>query len=159
MKKILVAVDGSDCSLKAVEYCGEMFKGDDFSFTLFHVLPYVPPEIWDIGHILSDKEETERQAFIQKWLDSRIHQVEPIFQKGTGMLLRANVREDNIETKVVSDSTDVAGSILEEARNGHYTTLVLGRCGSTGGIREFLLGSTTSRIINRGAGLAICVVE
>ncbi|MCG6535182.1 MAG: universal stress protein, partial [Syntrophales bacterium LBB04] len=74
------------------------------------------------------------------------------------LLRQKGIHPEQIETKTISDSTDVTKSILEEARNGGYLTLVLGRCDFSR-VREFFLGSTTSRIINQGAGLAICVVE
>ncbi len=159
MRRVLVALDGSECSYRAAEYCGLQFSGlRDLHVTLFHVLPYMPARIWDIGHILSPDERAAQANVMQKWLDSQKQTAEPIFQKATAILVKAGVETQRVETKIVSDSIDVAGSILEEARDGGYLTLVLGRCGSSA-VREFFLGSTTSRIINHGAGLTVCVVE
>lgn len=159
MRKVLVALDGSECAFRAVEYCGLQFSGlGDLHVTLFHVLPYMPARIWDIGHILSTEEKEAQARLMQKWLDSQKRAVEPIFERATVILAKAGIGNQNVETKIISDSIDTAGSILEEARDGGYLSLVLGRCGSSG-VREFFLGSTTSRIVNRGAGLTICVVE
>ena len=44
------------------------------------------------------------------------------------------------------------------AKDGGYLTLVLGRS-HTSRVGELLLGSTTIKIIHRGAGLASCLVE
>jgi nucleotide-binding universal stress UspA family protein len=159
MRRILVAVDDSDCARKAVQYCADLFSGlDDVSFTLFHVAPYMPPQMWDIGHILSEREQADRQAMIDRWFDNQVRQADPLFESAAAILLQAGFDPERIETKVISDSADVAGSIIEEARTGHYITLVMGRSGSSG-IKELFLGSTSSRIINRGAGLGICLVE
>lgn len=159
MRKVLVAVDDSDCSLRAVRYCAALFSDlTDISFTLFHVLPYMPPAMWDPGHIPDEQERAAHQAQIDKWFDYQSGQVDPMFQRSGEILVKAGFDSGKVETKVISDSTDVAGSILEEARDGGYFMLVLGRCGSSG-IKGFFMGSTTSRIISRGAGLAICLVE
>lgn len=160
MKKILVALDGSECALRGVDYCANLFSGRaDISFTLLHVLPPMPPEMWDPGHIPSEQEEKDRQALVDKWFDNRARRVDAIFERASQILLKANVDPDEVELKIISDSINVAETILEEAKKGNYLTLVLGRCGAPSGIKEFFLGSTANRIIHRGAGLAICVVE
>lgn len=159
MRNILVAVDGSECSFRAVEYCAFQFNGlSDLSIVLFHVLPNLPPRFWDPGHILDSAEQEGRRQIVENWIDAQKAATEPIFQSALAMLTGRGIEPDRIRAKTVYDSTDVAGSILEEAKSGQYLTLVLGRTGSsrTGG---FSMGSTTSRIFNRGAGIAVCVVE
>jgi hypothetical protein len=50
MRKILIAIDGSEGALKAVDYVGRQFSGiNDGIITLFYVSPGVPPELWDDG--------------------------------------------------------------------------------------------------------------
>ena len=159
MRRILVAIDGSECASRAIEYCGKQFSGlADLSFTLFHVLPNLPPRFWDDGHILNQEEREARQRVINKWLENQKLATEPMFRNAIELLEQKGIQPERIETKTIYDSTDVAKSILEEARDGGYLTLVLGRCGFSR-VGEVFLGSTTSRIINQGAGLAICVVE
>lgn len=154
MKKILIAVDGSDCSFRAVEYCAELFSGvKNVGFTIFHVFTYTPPHIWQFNRILKE----EKNGF-DSWLKNQKQGAESIVKKAEDILHKSGFGSEQIETKIVSDSTNVAGSILEEAKNGYYVSLVLGRQGSHH-IKELFLGSTTSRIINRGVGLAIWVVE
>lgn len=159
MKKILIAVDGSEGSLKAVDYVGHQYSGvEGLHITLLHVLPYVPTSFWDDGHILTRHERSARKEVIDTWVRNQQLRVEPIFQSATETLIRRGIDPDQIETKGISDSTDVAESILEEARDGRYQTLVLGRHGSSPA-KRLLIGSVTSRVINHGAGIAICVVE
>ncbi len=159
MRKILVAIDGSECASRAIEYCGKQFSGmSDLSLILFHVLPNIPPRFWDDGHILTKEEKEARLGVVNKWLENQKLATEPMFRGAIEVLTRGGIHPDRIETKTIYDSTDAAASILEEARDGGYLTLVLGRCGFSW-IGERLLGSTTSRIIQQGAGLAICVVE
>ena len=63
MRKILLAIDGSACSSRAVAYCGKQFAGvPDLSVALLHVLPNLPAQFWDDGHILSEQEKEARET-------------------------------------------------------------------------------------------------
>ncbi len=159
MNKLLLAVDGSENSMKAAEYTGRQFSGiSGLRITLFHVLPFVPAVFWDDGHILTKEEREARKAVVDKWVTNRQSVIEPVFGKAVQLLLANGIKAEQIETKVVSDSTDVIGSILEEARGGGYQTLVMGRRGISPA-KHLLMGSVTTGVMNRGAGMAICIVE
>ena len=159
MKKILLAIDGSQCALKAVDYVGRQFSGvDDLLITLLNVLPYPPAPLWDDGHIPTKKEKEERDNAIETWLKVQRSKAEGIFGKAVDVLTKNGFATHQIEKKTVSDSTDVAGSILEETRDNDYQTLVVGRCGHSPA-KQFSIGSVTMKIIAQGAGVAICVVE
>ncbi len=159
MNKILIAIDGSQCSRRAVEYIGRQFSGNhDLRITLLHVLPYPPAPFWDEGHMLSDEEKSARDHVIEKWLINQRAKLEPLFKETADALLEKGIGPEQIEKKSISDSSDVAESILEEVRDGGYQTLVLGRCGLSAS-KRFLMGSVTTKIVNHGSGMAICIVE
>ncbi|MGD1073632.1 MAG: universal stress protein [Bryobacteraceae bacterium] len=159
MRKILVGIDGSKHSSRVIEYCGKQFSGmSDLSLTLFHVLPNLPTRFWDDGHILTKEEKEARQGVVDKWLGNRKLATGPMFRDAIETLTGAGIPREQIETKTIPDSTNEVTSILEEARDGGYLTLVLGRYGLSW-VDEHVLGSTTGKIIHLGAGLAICVVE
>ncbi len=72
MRKVLVAIDGSEGALKAVDYVGRQFSGiGDLAVTLFYVSPGIPPELWDDGHILTEVEKAARQGVFEKWLNNQ----------------------------------------------------------------------------------------
>ena len=159
VNRLLIAIDGSECSRGAVEYVGRQFSaGRDLRVTLLHVLPYPPAPFWDDGHILSEAEKTARNQVIEKWLVNQRAKLDPLFSDAAAILISQGIGPEQIEKKSISDSTDIAESILEEARDGGYQTLVIGRCGLSAS-KRFLMGSVTTKIINHGAGIAICVVE
>lgn len=160
MRKILIAIDGSKCAAKAVDYAGRMFSGmeDHVRITLLHVLPYLATSLWDDGHILTKQEREARKKVVDLWTKNQQAKVEPIFAAAMGMLVKRGIQPEQIETKTISDSADIADSILEETRDGGYQTLVVGRCGLTAA-KRVIMGSVTNKIINHGAGAAICVVE
>jgi nucleotide-binding universal stress UspA family protein len=159
MNKMLIAIDGSQCSMRAVVYAGRQFSGNrDLRITLLHVLPYPPAPFWDDGHILSDEEKAVRNKVIETWLTNQRAKLEPLFQEAVELLIGKGIGPEQIENKSISDSTDVAESILEEVIDGGYQTLVLGRCGQSAS-KRFLMGSVTTKIVNNGSGIAICIVE
>jgi nucleotide-binding universal stress UspA family protein len=157
MKKVLIGIDDSSSAMKAVEYVARLFEGkNDLEIRLVHVLPNLPAMFWDEGHILSEAEKKERQKVVDKWLAERKAMMEPVFNKAVATLTGTGIKSRQIQTKSVSDSTDAAASIIEEARDGGYGTIVVGRCDKTA---KHLLGSVTSRIIDQGVGVAITIVE
>jgi nucleotide-binding universal stress UspA family protein len=159
MSKLLIAIDGSECSHRAVEYVARQFSGlSGLEVTLFHVLPYVPAVLWDDGHIKNSEEVEARKKLVDLWLANQTSRLEPIFRGATDILTRGGIKPEQITVRSVSDSIDTAGSIIEEARTGGYQTLVMGRCGRTAGER-LLMGSVTTKVINYGTGMALCVVE
>jgi nucleotide-binding universal stress UspA family protein len=159
MKKMLIAIDGSESSFRAVEYAAQQFSGlNDLQITLLHVLPYPPAPLWDDGHIPTKEEKVEREAAIERWLAGQRVKSEPLFDKALSVLTRQGIPASRIGKKMISDSIDIAGSIIEEATDGAYQTLVLGRRGLSP-VKKFLMGSVTAKVITHGAGMAICVVE
>jgi nucleotide-binding universal stress UspA family protein len=58
----------------------------------------------------------------------------------------------------VDGSRSVAADILEEARSNSFGTIVLGRKGHSG-VKEYFMGSTTSKVLQDSGGMAVWVVH
>jgi nucleotide-binding universal stress UspA family protein len=159
MRKILIAIDGSEGAQKAVDYAGRQFTGiSDLQITLYHVSPGVPPELWDDGHILTEEEKTARKKVLDKWLMNQQAKLESIFQPAIESLTQKGIKPKQIETKSVSESVkNTAECILAEAKTGGYQTLIMGRCGASSAAHA-LVGSIANKIFHRAAGIAICLV-
>ncbi len=156
MKRILIALDDSASAMRAVEYASLQFSGTkDVQFGLVHVLPNLPAIFWDEGHILSEDEKKERKKVVDKWIRDRKARMEPVFGKATEVLTRGGIGAEQIRTKSISDSTDVSQSILEEAKDGGYQTVLVGRCNHTA---RHLMGSVSGRVVTQGAGVAVTVI-
>lgn len=157
MKKMLIALDDSTSAMRAVEYAGKQFGGGgETEIALVHVLPNLPAIFWDEGHILSDAEKKDRQKVVDKWVADRKSMMEPVFKKAVDALTRSGIKAGQVRSKSISDSTDVAQSIIEEAKDGGYQTIIVGRCDRSA---KHLLGSVSGRIVNMGAGIAVTIVE
>ena len=148
--KILIAIDSSENALRAVDHAGFMISGTDCEVTLFHTMRnlnrFVPLEV------LEEAPELE-----QLWKSKAGQEIEPYMKKAKEMLLEAGLKETQISTKVVDGSRNAASDLLEEARSNGYGTIVLGRRGLSG-VKEFFMGSVTSKVLQNSAGLAVWVV-
>ena len=159
MRKILVAIDKSKGAVKSLELVGQLFAGaKDLKITIFHALPNVPTEFWDDGHILAEGEEKARREVVNKWQSNLELKLKPMFQAAIDVLTKGGINPQQIETKSSSELLDVADNILNEIRTGDYQMLVVARH-SYSKAERLIMGSVTSKIISRGAGIPVCVVE
>ncbi len=157
MSKVLIALNDSPSALNAVQYVARQFaKSGDVNVNLVHVLPNLPAVFWDEGHILSEKEKQDRKKMVDAWLDAQKARMEPLFRKAVGLLTEKGMTASSISTKFVSDSTDAADSILEEARDGSYEIVVVGRSHHSA---KHLLGAIAGKIANHGSGVVVTIVE
>ena len=159
MRKVLIAFDGSEGAMAAVDYVGRQFSGlTGMKIILFYVLPQLPPLLWDDGHILTPGERMDRQRVVETWASNQKTRMEGLFDEARKLLVKRGIKKSQIEQKIRLDFNNVADGILDEAFSGGYLTLVLGRCGASR-MTHLLTGSVASKIVNRGVGLAICLVD
>ena len=157
-RDILIAFDGSEHSRRTVDYVGSQFLLKDVKITLFYVLPSVPPQFWDDGHILTTAEKEERHKVIDRWFSNQKMMLTPLFEKARQVLVEKGVDPGMIETRMRSDVTSVDQAILEEAVSGGYGTLVLGRHGKRHKGHVFG-GNIATTILHKAEGLTVCVVD
>jgi nucleotide-binding universal stress UspA family protein len=79
-------------------------------------------------------------------------------EKGREALVRAGWRPADIAVKIHKKRRGIARDILKEARDGGYDTLVIGRRGLSG-IKEFLFGSVSNKILQMAEGMAVVLVD
>jgi nucleotide-binding universal stress UspA family protein len=149
-QKVLIAMDSSENALRAVDHAGYMLSGTNCQVTLFHskrhLRRFVPQEIIEAAPELEEL-----------WKNKAGEQIAPYMKKAKEMLLEAGIPEAQIKTKVVDGSRDAASDILKEARNNDYGTVVLGRRGYSG-VKEFFMGSVTSKVLQDCTGRAVWLV-
>lgn len=149
-KKILVAVDGSESALRAVDHVSFIAGGSpNVEITLVHVIPklrdYCPIDFEDSDgegeHIVSQGDK--------KCIESFMNHAYRRFRK-------AGIPEDRIEVKEIKKTMGRVGrAIMEEARQGGYGTIVMGRRGVN---KAFFMGSVSNYIFSRATDRAIWLV-
>jgi len=149
-KKVLIAMDISENSLRAADHCGFMLAGTDSQVTLFHskrhLRGFLPREVIEAA------PEVEGL-----WQNKAGELIAPYMKKGKD-LIQSGLREEQISTKVVDGSRSAAADILKEARSNNFGTIVLGRKGHSS-VKEYFMGSTASKVLQDSSGLAVWVVH
>jgi nucleotide-binding universal stress UspA family protein len=150
-KKVLVCLDSSDNALRAVDHAGFMFSGTDCQVTVLHTMRhltrYVPMET------LEDAPDLQRL-----YKEKAGEQIASYMEKAREMLIEAGLTNEQIATRIVNGSRSPSDDILKEARSKGYGTIVLGRRGLSG-LKAFVFGSVTKKILHQSAGLSIWIVQ
>jgi len=149
-RKILLAVDVSENSLRAVVSTGDFTASTESELSLYHVVRSFGIGIVDENSIL-DEEMKER------FVEEVRNDVPRMFSRYTESLKSSGVARKRISSKHTFPSYSRAADILREAERGGYGTIVLGRRGLSTA-PEFLMGGVTNKILSRAKGFAVWLV-
>jgi nucleotide-binding universal stress UspA family protein len=156
-QKILLAVDGSEQSGKAVEYVGDtLCSCRDIEITIFHALETPFLAMADAGHVLETRVDFAQLAAenLERAEKEILQRAEQLLKERNGSTGRAKIR-----TKLDSGSSrDVARAIIREVEAGGYDTVVLGRRGMSV-VKEFMFGSVSSKVVHHIENCTIWIVE
>jgi nucleotide-binding universal stress UspA family protein len=145
-KKMMIAVDGSENSFRAVDYVIDMTSGyPDLRVTLFHVLPH-------LRHFYSVEFETNNPRLEQVLEREDNPRMANFYEKAFRKLEAAGLKKDHINVETNAESFDIATAIFSELRTGRYGTVVVGRRGErdaffTGGIAMRLVQKVTNQAL------------
>jgi len=147
---IMVAVDGSESSLRAVDHLSFMVgENPKIKVTLFHVMP----RLRDYCVIdFDDKDAGIDQVIAQgdkRYIDHFYAHVRKKFSE-------AGIQENQIEIKVTRCTVNVGKAIVDEARKGNYGTVVIGRRGAS---KAFFMGSVSRYVLDRTSNRALWLVS
>lgn len=164
-EKLLVVVDESIASKRALEYVAKMIGGrQDIRVCLTHTLPSLPPELREISIVNDPKQESVRGAAFKAAQTQSIlteeREVQPILDWASDVLRKAGLPAEAIETAVCypADGSAATGEILEIARKRACQTVVLGR-ESLSWLGELIHSDPAEELVRLGKGLTIWVVE
>lgn len=160
--RLLLAVDESDNSLRAVRYVGSLLHRTlDVVITLFHVLKPMPRVLLEHGGSEDPDVEEALSAGLREqqkvWLKQAREAECPILERAGEALVRIGFDKSRITLKFGHED-DIAKTILEEARSGSYETIVLGRTG-TSGITRIFGGGITNHLLRDAKGFALWIIE
>lgn len=146
-KRIIVAVDGSPRSIRAVEYVGSMFgQGADVFICLLHIYPEPPPDYYRSG------------ASLQEYQKAQEEQTAPLFHKAAEILASHGIAATNMTSRcLMADRKTISAAILDMQVQEHYGTIVVGKRGIPKA-EEFLFGSISSALVHTGKDIAVWVV-
>ncbi len=147
--KTLLAVDGSENSLRAVDHLIHIAWGNtDISITLFHVIPY-------LRHYYSVDVEKSRDYLQLVMNRENERRMEDFYEKAYERLKIAGLRSSQINTTTCRRSNDISTAIYGEAKAGQHGTVVVGRRGERG---AFFSGQIAKRLIHTCEDQTLCIV-
>jgi nucleotide-binding universal stress UspA family protein len=128
--KVLVPVDGSDNSFRALDHAIFLSEKLKAQITALRVMEYLP--------LVYVQSQRTLDTIISKYLEES----ENILNKSRDIGKKNGVR---IETELRKG--DAASNILDYSKKENYDTIIMGRRG-TGKLRQLVLGSTSTKVLN-----------
>jgi nucleotide-binding universal stress UspA family protein len=147
-RNILIAVDASENSRRAVQYVAGMLGGmKGFKATVLHVIR--EPE----------EDEFPVEGEKEKWYPAHRQHVDRMLEEYRRMLIDAGFAPEDVSTRsTLRYCPSMAECILAEQDLLKYATLVVGRKGLSHK-EEFLFGSISGKIVRIARNCTVWVVE
>ena len=155
LPKVLVALDNSDNAARAVEYVSKNFSADH-EVTLFSVIPDTQVLCNIDSPELTPYFQSQRNVFCSLE-DKKKQLIEAAANRAKDVLLKAGFKKEKITVKVQAKKKGIARDIVAEAESG-YDTIVMGRRGLSG-IKEFMMGSVSQKVLNSAKDLSVIIVN
>jgi nucleotide-binding universal stress UspA family protein len=133
---LLLALDGSENSMRAVDFVGTMIGGECREVGLIHVI------------------RGENENFIKEEKE----RIDTVFDEARTRLTDSGFKPHQIKTKIISGAHSRAGAIFQEAKLQKYGTIVVGRKGLSK-VREFFMGRVSNKLIHMAKKHAVWVVN
>ncbi|RJR47485.1 MAG: universal stress protein [Desulfobacteraceae bacterium] len=150
--KILLALDESEGSMRAVDHVAAMLNRSISQITLFHAIRGL--SIFESTHEYPLSELDQEKSRIEAGKEM----IEPVFKESVRRLTLSGFDRARIRTKIVTDASSRAGAIIEEARKGEYGTIVVGRRGLSK-VQEFFMGRVSNKVVQAAKTQAVWVVN
>jgi nucleotide-binding universal stress UspA family protein len=132
IKKILVPIDGSECSFNAAKYAIKLAKDENAQLYCIHVIGSVPYGYGSSPQAI-DQYFKDLEQKVQSWFD-KIKDM----AKNEGIL--------GIKTETFTDVKSVIGSIIDYAVTKEIDLIVIGTRGRTG-LKRFFMGSVANGVV------------
>jgi nucleotide-binding universal stress UspA family protein len=133
--KILVAMDGSGNSQRALDAVSDLLAGSPFRMDMLHVI----------------------RASDARYVAEVTSEMAGVFRQAEDKLVGKGFNPEQIGSKIITGARSRAGTIVATARSEGYGTIVLGRRGLSR-VQEFFMGRVSNKTVYLAKGLAVWVV-
>lgn len=161
--KVLLAVDASPVSRKAVEFVGQIFgarQNKDLSIVVLHIVESLPEYL-----VQKSAATGAFQQVAAEWAASNLAAAQTLLSETQTALQSAGVVGSVITSKIISresrpESSRVVATlaIIDEMKSGGYDLVVLGRRGNSANV-ESLIGSVAEKVARAANGVSVCIVD
>jgi nucleotide-binding universal stress UspA family protein len=134
--RILLALDGSENSMRTVDYVGKILGGTPLGLCLINV-------------IRGDKREFVKRAKSE---------ISSVLEQSKRQLMKSGFDGAQISTKIITGAHSRAETIVNEARKGGYGSIVVGRRGLSK-VQDFFMGRVSNKVVQLAKREAVWVVS
>ena len=146
-KNILVAMDGSEGAMQAIDFVGELVGGHNFKVTLVHVVR----DDSSIGPAPLYRPLPKENLQVEE------QKIRTVFDEARSRLINRGFKSDDVTSKIVTGAASRSAAIVQEAEQRGYATIVLGRRGLSQS-QDFFMGGVSNKVIQLGIEQAVWVV-
>jgi len=147
--KIMIAVDGSESALNAVDHVAFVLGGNpEIEITLLHVAP----RLRDYCTIDFEEEGDPLREIIAQG-DKRC--IDTFYTHAEQRFKEAGLKENQLDIKQVKSTINIGKTIVTEAQKGNYGTVVVGRRGAN---NSFFMGSVSRYVLTNASDCAVWLV-
>lgn len=134
--KFLLCVDGSGGSMRAVDYVGAVLNGSDYEVNLTHVI-----------------RAREKTGIAEAEIS-----IGAVFDYAKTRLIDAGIKPNQITKQIITGAKSRADTIVKEATQSGYGTIVVGRRGISD-VHDFSMGRVSDKVIHLARGHTVWVVS
>ncbi len=133
---VLFALDGSDNSMRTVDYAGAMLSGSHFEVGMIHVF------------------RGGKEAYLTEAQERMVI----VFVEAKSRLMKLGFESNQINNKMILGVASRAAAIVEEAKRGGYGTIVVGRRGLSK-VQDFFMGRVSNKVVQLAKREAVWIVS
>lgn len=156
--KVLVCLDGSEESMLLLTHLAKVLTGSSsIEITLFHAVRSFHSFRNFMREVLSSEADKNAIDKVHSELDQAASMMQPSFDRAREILISGGVEPARIHQKIARGVSNSAHAILQEAEEGAYDTILVGRRGLSG-VKEFTMGRISRRVIHMAKNKTVWVV-
>jgi nucleotide-binding universal stress UspA family protein len=147
-RRVLVAVDGSDNAMRAVDLVADMLGGFDYAIGLVTVVRAEAPV----------EQAPGTDSTFKSYLDDIEIEVRRALDKAQERLLAAGFDDSNLSLEFIRGAQSRAAAIVDVADKGGFDTIVLGRRGMSR-VQQFSAGRVSTKVLQIGQKYNVWIVN
>ncbi|BBO73059.1 hypothetical protein DSCW_04760 [Desulfosarcina widdelii] len=154
-KEILLAVDASPSSRKAVEFIASLLGGHGYGTCIFHAISGLTSINFNVSNANAPKVSEAQMS--DNCIEAFKLKTAQLFHTTKETLLSSGFESEKISEKIVTGVHSRALAIIKEAEEGGYSTIVVGRRGLSK-VEAFFMGRVGHKVVYGGDKYTVWVV-
>jgi len=155
VKKILLAVDASPSSMKAVDFVAALLGGHGYEICIFHAIVGLSAIKFELPE--GDEPDSPEIKIPDNCIGVFKSKTVQLFQVIKEKLLTSGFEPKKISEKIITGAHDRADAVIREAESGGYGTIVVGRRGLSK-VEAFFMGRIGHQVVYGGKKFTVWVV-